>query len=120
MFSAITRTLNAQYQNRSYGLGSASTTYPVSAFITDLVYLEGTTIHVNVDRITVCSVSDLEDSQLIWRMCAIVAGIRRQVLSSSFRNWGSRSEVRSSLRQEGNRGHSCEVRVTVRSRLALL
>lgn len=61
VFSAITRTLNAQYQNRSYGLGSASTTYPVSAFITDLVYLEGTTIHVNVDRITVCSVSDLED-----------------------------------------------------------
>lgn len=53
-------------------------------------------------------------------MCAIVAGIRRQVLSSSFRNWGWRSEVRSSLRQEGNRGHSCEVRVTVRSRLALL
>ncbi|SJL05380.1 uncharacterized protein ARMOST_08747 [Armillaria ostoyae] len=53
---AITRTLNAQYQNRSYGLGSASTTYPVSAFITDLVYLEGTTIHVNVDRITALGV----------------------------------------------------------------
>ncbi|KAK0198118.1 hypothetical protein F5146DRAFT_1018305 [Armillaria mellea] len=53
---AITRTLNAQYQNRSYGLGSANTTYPVSAFITDLVYLEGTTIHVNVDRITALGV----------------------------------------------------------------
>ncbi|KAK0446486.1 UPF0052-domain-containing protein [Desarmillaria tabescens] len=53
---AITRTLNAHYQHRSYGLGSASTTYPVSAFITDLVYLEGTNIRVNVDRITALGV----------------------------------------------------------------
>ncbi|KAG7450766.1 UPF0052-domain-containing protein [Guyanagaster necrorhizus] len=53
---AISRTLNAPYQHRSYGLGSASTIYPVSAFITDLVYLEGTDIHVNIDRITALGV----------------------------------------------------------------
>ncbi|KAK0207980.1 UPF0052-domain-containing protein [Desarmillaria ectypa] len=53
---AITRTLNTQYQHRSYGLGSASTTYPASAFITDLVFLEGTNIRVNVDRITALGV----------------------------------------------------------------
>lgn len=50
---AIVRTLNAQYQMQPYGLGNASTTYPVSAFITDLVYLEGTTVHVDVKHITV-------------------------------------------------------------------
>ncbi|CAA7271408.1 unnamed protein product [Cyclocybe aegerita] len=37
----------------AYGLGGANTTYPVSAFITDLVYLRGTQIAIDVKRITV-------------------------------------------------------------------
>ena len=50
---AITRTLNEHYQTQRYGLGGANTTYPISAFITDLVYLEGTGVHVDVKKITV-------------------------------------------------------------------
>ncbi|KAF8876805.1 hypothetical protein CPB85DRAFT_1378555 [Mucidula mucida] len=49
---AVTRTLNAQYQRQTYGLGSANTIYPISAFITDC-------IHVDVKRITVCFVECL-------------------------------------------------------------
>lgn len=52
-YRAIVRTLNTDYSERAYGLGSANTTYPVSAFITDLVYLKGTQVAVDVKRITV-------------------------------------------------------------------
>lgn len=64
----ITRALNATYSSSSsqysqYGLGpkgGAATTYPVSAFITDLVYLKGCedvkvdrdAIHVRIDSLT--------------------------------------------------------------------
>lgn len=48
---AFASTLNAQYQKPPYGLGNANTTYPVSAFITHMVYLERT--HVDVDVIAV-------------------------------------------------------------------
>lgn len=54
--SAIVRTLNANYAKQPYGLGHANTTYPASAFITDLVYLKGSKVHVNVGAITVSSV----------------------------------------------------------------
>lgn len=52
--SAIVRTLNASYNSQPFGLGNVSTTYPVSAFITDMVYLKGTDIAVDVERLTVC------------------------------------------------------------------
>lgn len=50
--NAIVRTLNANYAKQPYGLGHANTTYPASAFITDLVYLKGSKVHVNVGAIT--------------------------------------------------------------------
>ena len=50
---AIARILNNDYCTQAYGLGSANTRYPISAFVTDLVYLEGTQIAVDVKKITV-------------------------------------------------------------------
>ncbi|KAF8887726.1 hypothetical protein BD779DRAFT_1440644 [Infundibulicybe gibba] len=50
---AIVRTLNAQYHKQPYGLGNVNTTYPVSAFITDLVYLRGTSVVINEKQLTV-------------------------------------------------------------------
>ncbi|THU87744.1 UPF0052-domain-containing protein [Dendrothele bispora CBS 962.96] len=53
---AIARTLNSQYQVPAYGLGNTITTYPTSAFITDLVYLKGGLVNVDVKRITTLGV----------------------------------------------------------------
>ncbi|KIJ59822.1 hypothetical protein HYDPIDRAFT_99914 [Hydnomerulius pinastri MD-312] len=53
---AIAAVLNSQYQTPSYGLGNASTIYPISAFITHLVYLEGTSVHVDVKALTALGV----------------------------------------------------------------
>lgn len=36
-------------------MGNANTTYPISAFVTDLVYLKGTTVSVDLPKITVSS-----------------------------------------------------------------
>lgn len=47
------RTLNTDYFTPPHGLGGASTIYPVSAFITDLVYMKETQIPVDVKLITV-------------------------------------------------------------------
>lgn len=47
------RTLNTSYQRHYAGLGDVTTTYPVSAFITHLLYLKGTSVHVDIERITV-------------------------------------------------------------------
>lgn len=50
----VVRTLNAAYHEQSYGgLGEANTTYPISAFITHIVYLKHTSVHVDVPLITV-------------------------------------------------------------------
>lgn len=49
----IARTLNTPYQRHYGGLGNPSTTYPVSAFITHLLYLQGTLVPVDVKAITV-------------------------------------------------------------------
>ncbi|KAG6854074.1 hypothetical protein C0991_010821 [Blastosporella zonata] len=49
---AMSRTLNGTYQTQSYGLGNANTTYPISAFLTHLVYLKGTSVQVDVGRVT--------------------------------------------------------------------
>ncbi|KAF9068529.1 hypothetical protein BDP27DRAFT_1327200 [Rhodocollybia butyracea] len=48
---AIVRTLNTLYQPQPFGLGNAGTMYPVSAFITDLVYLRGGAVSVDVEKI---------------------------------------------------------------------
>ncbi|ESK98117.1 maternal effect embryo arrest 18 protein [Moniliophthora roreri MCA 2997] len=53
---AITRTLNDCYQPQVYGIGTANTQYPISAFVTDLVYLKGTRVVVNVKRLTAMGV----------------------------------------------------------------
>ncbi|THH30392.1 hypothetical protein EUX98_g3804 [Antrodiella citrinella] len=59
--STITRTLNAVYQPQSYGgLGGVATTYPVSAFITHIVYLKNTAVEVDVGKITTLGVSCVE------------------------------------------------------------
>lgn len=50
---AIAGVLNSDYQKPSYGLGNASTVYPISAFITHLVWLEGTLIEVDAMTLTV-------------------------------------------------------------------
>ena len=51
----IARTLNARYQVDPYGLGpdSAATTYPVSTFVTHLVYLRGCAVRVDVSATSV-------------------------------------------------------------------
>lgn len=51
--SAIVRTLNATYHNQAYGIGNTHTTYPVSAFITDLVYLKDSEVDIDVKQINV-------------------------------------------------------------------
>jgi len=48
---AIVRTLNGDYSVQAFGLGGANTTYPISAFITDLVYLKGTRVKVDAKEI---------------------------------------------------------------------
>ena len=51
----IVRTLNTPYQRQYAGLGEVLTTYPVSAFVTHLLYLRGTLVPVDVHAITVGS-----------------------------------------------------------------
>ncbi|KAF8349873.1 hypothetical protein F5887DRAFT_1059126 [Amanita rubescens] len=48
------------YNSQPLGLGNVSTTYPVSAFITDMVYLKGTDIAVDVERLTELGVRCME------------------------------------------------------------
>ncbi|KAF8139791.1 UPF0052-domain-containing protein [Boletus edulis] len=56
---AIVGVLNSDYQKPSYGLGNASTVYPTSAFITHLVWLEGTSVEVNEMTLTALGVKAL-------------------------------------------------------------
>ncbi|KIK54602.1 hypothetical protein GYMLUDRAFT_76941 [Collybiopsis luxurians FD-317 M1] len=53
---AIARTLNSQYQPQPFGLGYASTMYPISAFVTDLVYLRGGDVPLDESKITALGV----------------------------------------------------------------
>ncbi|KAF9263103.1 UPF0052-domain-containing protein [Marasmius fiardii PR-910] len=57
---AITRTLNDTYEPPAFGIGNARTQYPVSAFITDLVYLKKTKVHVDVRKLTALGVKCIE------------------------------------------------------------
>ena len=56
---AIVRTLNSDYSIKAFGLGGANTTYPISAFITDMVYLKGTHIKVDTEEIAASDIFDL-------------------------------------------------------------
>ncbi|RPD70798.1 UPF0052-domain-containing protein [Lentinus tigrinus ALCF2SS1-7] len=57
----IAQTLNDGHHARTYGgLSKADTTYPISAFITHLVYLKGTAVEVNVARIMALGVRCIE------------------------------------------------------------
>lgn len=49
---AIARTLNTSHSPTRYGIGDATTTYPISAFITDLVYIKNTTVEIDVAKVT--------------------------------------------------------------------
>ena len=51
----IAGALNSDYQKPSYGLGNASTVYPISAFVSHLVWLEGTLIEVDAMALAVGS-----------------------------------------------------------------
>ncbi|KAI9450508.1 UPF0052-domain-containing protein [Lactarius psammicola] len=59
---AIARTLNERYQTEPYGLapGNAATTYPVSVFVTHLVYLRGCEVQVDVARASELGVECVE------------------------------------------------------------
>ncbi|KAI9456906.1 UPF0052-domain-containing protein [Russula earlei] len=59
---AIARTLNARYQVEPYGLGpdNAATTYPVSTFVTHLVYLRGCAVHLDAGLIRELGVNCVE------------------------------------------------------------
>lgn len=56
---AIVRTLNSDYSVQTFGLGGANTTYPIPAFITDVVYLKGTHIKVDTEEIAASDTFDL-------------------------------------------------------------
>lgn len=85
----IVRTLNESHHSPSYsGLGRANTTYPISAFITHLVYLQGTTVEVDEAEIIVrtpqlaCWTNILNEccaAGVGSRMCAGQGYARRQV-----------------------------------------
>jgi hypothetical protein len=50
---AIVRILNAEYHTQGCEVGHVNAIYPVSRFITHLVYVRGATVHVDVAHITV-------------------------------------------------------------------
>jgi len=85
---AIVRTLNSNYSVQAFGLGSANTTYPISAFITDLVYLKETSIKVDVEEIMMmgvrCTEVQVEGSGRYDADC--VRRAMRQVWSSTTRS----------------------------------
>ncbi|OJT11583.1 hypothetical protein TRAPUB_11892 [Trametes pubescens] len=57
----ITRTLNDGHYAQTYGgLSKADTTYPISAYITHLVYLKGTMVEVDVPAVTALGVRCVE------------------------------------------------------------
>ncbi|OSD05676.1 UPF0052-domain-containing protein [Trametes coccinea BRFM310] len=57
----IAQTLNDGHHAQTYGgLSKADTTYPTSAFITHLVYLQGTTVEVDVPSVTALGVRCVE------------------------------------------------------------
>jgi len=79
---AIARTLNSDYSTQPYGLGGVNTRYPISAFITDLIYLQGTQIIVDAKKITVSVGFYLVKTMLSTRTQAM--GVRcRQVKRGS-------------------------------------
>lgn len=49
---ALANTLNAQYPGHQYSLGNAHTRYPISAFITDVVYLTGGKVPIDILKLT--------------------------------------------------------------------
>jgi len=59
--STITKTLNTSHETVPYGTENASTTYPVSAFVTHLIYFEGTNVPVDVKCINVSGYCELRD-----------------------------------------------------------
>ena len=57
--STIARTLNASYSSQSYGgLGGVATTYPVSAFVTHMIYLKNASVEVEVGKVAVREMDD--------------------------------------------------------------
>ncbi|KAL4065788.1 hypothetical protein V8B97DRAFT_2025582 [Scleroderma yunnanense] len=62
---AISTVLNSHYQKPPYGLGNVQTIFPISAFMTHLVYLEDTSVVVDEKKLTTLGV-----------MCVKVRGVK--------------------------------------------
>ena len=61
IFRTIARTLNDGHHAKTYGgLSKADTTWPISAFITHLIYLRGTSIEVDELSLTALGVKCVE------------------------------------------------------------
>ncbi|KAJ7071574.1 hypothetical protein C8F01DRAFT_1111091 [Mycena amicta] len=77
---AIVHTLNAHYDTPSYGLAygaGSNTMFPVSAFITDLVFLKDTTVVVDQRQITAMGVRCTEIVNSNGSEVFDAAGVRR-------------------------------------------
>jgi hypothetical protein len=114
---AIARTLNARYQNDLYGLGpdNAATTYPVSAFVTHLVYLRDCAVHVNV---TVASVRLFLSQLGTWKLILLRAMIGTWGQMHRGGERGKRSgwdsALRCGMRTEGNGANNWQLVVLCR------
>ncbi|KAF9056393.1 hypothetical protein BJ165DRAFT_1381113 [Panaeolus papilionaceus] len=81
----IVKTLNDNYSTASYGLGQANTTYPISAFITDLVYLRSSRNIVDEEKLAgvgvCCRMVDNEstryDAQIVREVLKDISNDRR-------------------------------------------
>jgi hypothetical protein len=82
---AIVRTLNSDYSIQTFGLGGANTKYPVSAFITDILYLKGTCIKVDTEEISASDILGFliirwTDTTIIEDGCAMPRDWRRPAI----------------------------------------
>ncbi|KAJ7771927.1 hypothetical protein DFH07DRAFT_997593, partial [Mycena maculata] len=78
--NAIVGTLNASYGTPSYGLaygGGGETRFPVSAFVTDLVYLRGTQLEVDSRVITAMGVrcTEVEGARGLFDVAGVKAAL---------------------------------------------
>lgn len=84
---AIVHTLNTSYSTPQYGLGNANTTYPASAFITDLVYLPATTIPVDETAIAKLGIRCIPLGVPNEKLSRFEGGLVRETLSRIWRDW---------------------------------
>ncbi|KAI0344242.1 UPF0052-domain-containing protein [Trametopsis cervina] len=86
----IVRALNTSYQRHYVGIGDAVTTYPVSAFVTHLLYLKNTLVPVDIKQVTALGVR-----------CIEVEGVQDGGSAPKFEAVGVRAAILNLLREEG-------------------